>query len=271
MILIDLSRDIEHKMAVLPNHPQVVITTFSTHDEVREAEGYKFSSATMALVLGDHAGTHVDAPKHFDADPKALPIDQVPLENFFTEAVCLDLSHKPLKSDISIEDLEKAIEVAGVKIKPKDTVLLHMDFYRAHARHAGVHHRLSGADQGVGRPGWARKGIGMFGVEAVSPGRTGRSNFEVHHVCRDLGFTHMEGLVNLDKLVGKGRFRFIGFPIKIKGGTGAPDPRGGVAGWLIVAGRCGFSAHRDAAAHAPRLQAGRECVRGVEAICYTTP
>ena len=32
----------------------------------------------------------------------------------------------------------------------------------------------------------------------------------------------MEGLVNLDKLVGKGRFRFIGFPIKIKGGTGAP-------------------------------------------------
>ena len=29
-------------------------------------------------------------------------------------------------------------------------------------------------------------------------------------------------LVNLDKLVGKGRFKFIGFPIKIKGGTGAP-------------------------------------------------
>ena len=54
------------------------------------------------------------------------------------------------------------------------------------------------------------------------PGRPGRNNFEVHHVCRDLGFTHMEGLVNLDKLVGKGRFRFIGFPIKIKGGTGAP-------------------------------------------------
>ena len=33
------------------------------------------------------------------------------------------------------------------------------------------------------------QGIGMFGVEAVSPGRPGRNNFEVHHVCRDLGFT----------------------------------------------------------------------------------
>ena len=30
MILIDLTRDIEHKMQVLPNHQQVVITTFST-------------------------------------------------------------------------------------------------------------------------------------------------------------------------------------------------------------------------------------------------
>src|SRR3954463_309422 len=221
MILIDLSRDIEHKMAVLPNHPQVIVTNFATHDEVRTAEGYAFSSATMALVLGDHAGTHVDAPRHFNADPKAIGIDEVPLENFFTEAVCLDLSHKPLKSDISIADLENAIEAAKVDIRPKDTVLLHMDFYQ----------RCYGTDgyltdfPGLTRESatWlGRTGITMFGVEAVSPGRPGRNNFEVHHVCRDLGFTHMEGLVNLDKLVGKGRFRFIGFPIKIKGGTGAP-------------------------------------------------
>src|SRR4029079_17692166 len=130
MILIDLSRDIEHKMAVLPNHPQVIVTEFATHDEVRVADGYGFSSATMALVMGDHAGTHVDAPTHFHAAPGALPIDQVPLENFFTEAVCLDLSHKPLKSDISVEDLENAERAAGINIKPKDTVLLHMDFFR---------------------------------------------------------------------------------------------------------------------------------------------
>jgi kynurenine formamidase len=37
-----------------------------------------------------------------------------------------------------------------------------------------------------------------------------------------MGYTHMEGLTNLDKLVGKGRFRFIGFPLKIRGGTGSP-------------------------------------------------
>jgi len=66
------------------------------------------------------------------------------------------------------------------------------------------------------------KGITAFGVEAVSPGRPGKHNFEVHLVCRDMGFTHYEGLANLQKIVGKGRFRFIGFPLKIRGGTGSP-------------------------------------------------
>ena len=221
MILIDLSRDIEHKMQVLPNHPQVVITTFSTHDEVREAEGYKFSSATMALVLGDHAGTHVDAPKHFNADPKAIGIDQVPLENFFTEAVCLDLSHKPLKSDISIADLEAAEKAAGITIKPKDMVLLHMDFFRRAYGTEGYLTDFPGLTKESAT--WlGNKGIAMFGVEAVSPGRPGINNFQVHHVCRDMGFTHVEGLVNMEKLIGKGRFKFIGFPLKIKGGTGSP-------------------------------------------------
>jgi kynurenine formamidase len=32
----------------------------------------------------------------------------------------------------------------------------------------------------------------------------------------------MECLWNLDQLVGRGRFRFIGFPLKIRGGTASP-------------------------------------------------
>jgi kynurenine formamidase len=37
-----------------------------------------------------------------------------------------------------------------------------------------------------------------------------------------MGFTQMEDLVNLGELVGAGRFRFCGFPLKIKGGTASP-------------------------------------------------
>src|SRR5262245_12912031 len=208
-------------MARLPNHPAIIITTFGTHDEIREADGYKFSSATMSLALGDHAGTHVDAPCHFDARPGAASIDEIPLEKYFLDAVCLDLSHKPLKSDISIEDLEQAERAAKVTIQKNDMVLLHMDFYRRCHGTEGYLTDFPGLTKESAT--WlGRKGIAMFGVEAVSPGRPGRNNFEVHHVCRDLGFTHVEGLVNLDQLIGKGRFKFIGFPLKIRGGTGSP-------------------------------------------------
>jgi len=221
MKLIDLSREIYHKMPRLLNHPSIVITPFATHDEIREADGYKFSSATMSLAMGDHAGTHVDAPYHFDARPGALTIDQVPLENYFLDSVCLDLSDKPLKSDISIEDLQNAEAAAGVTIEPRDMVLLHMDFFRRCYGTEGYLTDFPGLTKESAT--WlGRKGIAMFGVEAVSPGRPGRNNFEVHHVCRDLGFTHVEGLVNMEKLIGKGRFKFIGFPLKIKGGTGSP-------------------------------------------------
>ncbi|HEY0438982.1 MAG TPA: cyclase family protein, partial [Xanthobacteraceae bacterium] len=201
--------------------PSIMVTPFGTHDEVRVADGYEFSSATMALVIGDHAGTHVDAPLHFDARPGAATIDQIPLENFFLDAVCLDLSHKPLKSDISIEDLERAEAAAGVQIGKNDMVLLHMDFFRRCYGTEGYLTDFPGLTKESAT--WlGRKGIAMFGVEAVSPGRPGRNNFEVHHVCRDLGFTHVEGLVNMEKLIGKGRFKFIGFPLKIKGGTASP-------------------------------------------------
>jgi kynurenine formamidase len=208
-------------MPRLLNHPSIIITQFSTHEEIREADGYKFSSATMSLAMGDHAGTHVDAPVHFDARPGAKGIDEMPLEDYFLDAVCLDLRHKPLKSDISIDDLQKAEAAAGVEIKPRDMVVLHMDFFRRAYGTEGYLTDFPGLTKESAT--WlGHKGIAMFGVEAVSPGRPGRNNFEVHHVCRDLGFTHVEGLANLDAVLGKGRFKFIGFPLKIKGGTGSP-------------------------------------------------
>ena len=218
--LIDLSRDIHHKAQRPPNHPSVEVGLYSTHDEVRVDQGYEFTAAIMVLHMGDHTCTHVDAPRHFDK-MSTVSVDQMPLNNFFTEAVCLDLSHLPDESDFSVEDLEKAEAAAGVSIQAGDTVLLYTGFYERHAGSEAYLSKFSGLTKDSAT--WlGKKKIAMFGVEPISPGRPGRNNFEVHHVCRDMGFTHMECLVNLDKLVGQGRFRFMGFPLKIQGGTGSP-------------------------------------------------
>jgi kynurenine formamidase len=221
MQIIDLSREIHHRAPTHPSHPPVVMAVWNDHNEVKSAGKTRFTSKAMALTLSDHSGTHVDAPCHFNPDPKAASIDEVPLENFYTEAICLDLSHVPLKHEISVAEMEEALKASGQQIKKRDTVLLEM----------GVNKRLWGTPAYLHDfPGlhvdavhWlADKGIIMFGVEAVSPAPEGEPNFKAHMACAERGITHMECLWNLDELVGKGRFRFIGFPLKIRGGTASP-------------------------------------------------
>lgn len=67
-----------------------------------------------------------------------------------------------------------------------------------------------------------RKNIAAFGIETMSPGVTGVSNKAFHHICGEMNFTHYENMINLHLLIGRGRFRFIGLPLKIKGGIGSP-------------------------------------------------
>ena len=221
MRLVDLSREITHRMPLHPAHPPVTIGVWNDHREIRRAGSTTFTSSSLHLTLGDHAGTHVDAPRHFDPAPDAASIDKVPLENFYTEAVCLDLSHVPLKHDIAVEELQAAERAAGVTIQPGDTVLIHMGHYTRTWGSDAYLHDFPGLSVEAAR--WlGTKGIVSFGVEAVSPGTEGETNYRVHLVCKEMGLTHMEGLVNLEQLVGKGRFRFCGFPLKIKGGTASP-------------------------------------------------
>jgi kynurenine formamidase len=87
-------------MPRLPNLPMIIISPFTSAEEKRVADGYSFASAVTSLNMGDHSGTQVDAPAHVDETPGVKTIDEIPLENLFTEGVCLDLSHKPVKSDV---------------------------------------------------------------------------------------------------------------------------------------------------------------------------
>ena len=221
MQIIDLSREIHHRTPTHPSHPPVVSTVWNDHNEIKTAGDTKFSSKALYLSLSDHAGTHLDAPCHFNSDPQAASIDQVPLENCITPGICLDLSHAPLRHEITVEEMEAALAATGATIEKGDTVILHM----------GVNERLFGSPAylhdfpglHVSSVHWlADKGIVAFGVEAISPAPEGEPNFKAHLACAERGITHIECLWNTESLVGKGRFKFIGLPLKIRGGTASP-------------------------------------------------
>jgi kynurenine formamidase len=221
MELIDLSRELFHRTQVHPSHPPVVMTVWNDHSEKKYAGNTVFSSKALSISFSDHAGTHVDAPVHFDSRPGAASIDEVPLENFYTPGICLDLSHVSLKHAVTVAEMEAALAKSGQEIRKGDTVLLYMATNERLLGKPGYQHDFPGlAPESVH---WlADKGIVMFGVEAISPAPEGELNFQAHMACAERGITHMECLANLDKLIGRGRFRFIGFPLKIRGGTASP-------------------------------------------------
>jgi kynurenine formamidase len=219
--IIDLSQEITSGMRVFPGMPEVVVSVHATHEAWEGIEaGEESSPAVNRLELGEHTGTHVDAINHMGRAFKGRSIDSMPLAMFYTEAFCLDLSRKGPGELIEVADLQGALRIAEQDIRPGDTVLLYSDHYR----------RAYGTDAWQNGPGlsetaarWlGERRVAAFGVETEAPGVRKVSNRAVHLICGELGFTHYENLVNLHLLVGRGRFRFIGLPLKIRGGTGSP-------------------------------------------------
>ena len=221
MRIVDLSRELYHRTPAHPSHPPVVITVWNDHDEKKEADGVQFSSKAMSLAISDHAGTHIDAPCHFNDAPDAASIDEIPLENFYTGGLCLDLSDAPLRHEITVDEMEAALAATGEEIKPRDTVLLHMGVNARLWGSPAYQHDFPGLHVDSGH--WlADKGILQFGVEAISPAPEGGPNFKAHLACGERNITHIECLWNLEALIGQGRFTFAGFPLKIRGGTASP-------------------------------------------------
>ena len=219
--IIDLSQEIFTGMPVFPGLPEVKISMHVSHEEwdgITDSD--IVSPAVNRLELCEHTGTHVDAINHMARQYRGKSIDTMPLTMFYTEGTCLDLSHKGLRELIEPADLERALAEAGLDIRQGDTVLLYTDHYR---RAFGTDDWKHGPGISIEAARWlGEQKIAAFGVEMASPGVRHVSNKEVHQICGELGFTHYENLINLHQLIGRGRFRFIGLPLKIRGGTGSP-------------------------------------------------
>ncbi len=219
--IIDLSQEIFSGMPVYKGLPEVSMQVHATHEEWEGIPDAKTTTPSVyRLTLGEHTGTHVDALNHMGREHKEKSIDTMPLSMFYTEGICLDFSHKGLKELIESHEIEEACSKTGIEIKKGDTILLYTDHYRKtyHSKNWG-----NGPGITADATRWlGKQEIAAFGVETMSPGVPGISNKEVHRICGEMGFTHYENLINLHLLVGRGRFRFIGLPLKIRRGTGSP-------------------------------------------------
>lgn len=218
---VDLTQEIYQGMPVYPGHLKTVVWEYHTHAETEKACRGGFSYTSRGLLLCDHGPTHVDAVNHFDPSPGAPSVDEMPLDQFYGTAICLDLSQGAETGTFSKEEIQKAEKKSGLSIEAGDIVLFYLGHY----------------DRCYGKPEWLsaycgfskeasaylcqEKKIKNWGVDAPSTDTPGDLTYPAHMVARATGVPHMENLCNLDQVAGK-RFEFYGFPLKIRQGSGSP-------------------------------------------------
>jgi len=217
--IVDLSRELHHKSPTYPGHPPVIHGVWTTHEESFAASGNVHGLSSMFISMPDHAGTHIDAPRHFDK--RGQGIGEYPLANCIVSGICIDLRHIAPRAEITPADLEAAVKQCGHAVPKGGTVLL------CTGHHARTFPRKEYASDNCGvnvaATEWlAGQGVVHFGIDSMRPAPDGRVNLLVHKACFELGITHIESLCNLEALLGKGQFTFIGLPMKMREGTASP-------------------------------------------------
>jgi kynurenine formamidase len=216
--LIDLSRDIFEGMPLWPGHQLPFMMVNQTHEGFKKRWETNFGFEAHNWLMSEHTGTHTDAIVEYL--PGGASLDEMPLEYYYGEAVCLDVSHVRHPDYMTPEVLEQAERDGGEPIQPGDTVLL----YSGHGDRTYPSKEFVNVYSGLSREGavWlAEKGVVNIGIDSLAIDHSDDFEFSGHAVCAEYQIVNTENLTNLDQLVGK-RFLYIGLPLHFRAGTGSP-------------------------------------------------
>ena len=210
----DLSHSLDDGTWTYPGDPPVSVEPHAT----LAGDGYRVSS----LSLGTHAGTHLDAPSHTEAD--GATVDDLPVESFAFDAVVARL-------DVVV-DAREPIEPDRFPPVPDDADCLVLD--TGWATRWCTDRYLDHPYLTVEAAAWcADRGLSVAldapsvdpscsadATEDGSPGEAPPGGNPAHHALFGSSRIIVENLANLDGL--PNRFELRAYPLPIVGGDGAP-------------------------------------------------
>jgi kynurenine formamidase len=186
------------------------------------------------LELGEHTGTHFDAPVHWvtGKDHPENTTDTIPPQNFVAPVNVIDRSREATENPdylLTVSSI-KEWEAAHGDIPAGSWVLLRTDWYK---RNGSAELFLNADDKGPHSPGptpeaieyLLSKGIIGWGQETIgtdaglAAGMT--PPFPAHNLVHKANRYGLASLSNLDQLPPKGAI-LIAAPLKIVKGTGSP-------------------------------------------------
>jgi arylformamidase len=212
--MVDLTQLIEPGMPVFPTHPQYFAMRWQTNDP----------AAMNQLLIGEHAGTHLDSPSHFysdPADPRCITVSEMPLESFVGPAVTIDVSDAAGDAQLGA-DVFRDWEDEHRSLRAGDAVVLRFGWSERWGTFAEARAYL---EEWPGISAEAARYLVGRGVRAVATdclGIDGSSTTDLgaHFVLLEHGVTIVENLCSLH-LVPE-TFLLMTLPLKIAGGTGSP-------------------------------------------------
>lgn len=201
MRIIDLSLAVDQQM------PGVSIRN------ARQLQEDGWNATTLELY--SHAGTHMDAPRHFLPDGKTL--DQQDLSVLVGSALVVDLSPAAPRELIGIEHLSSVADL----VVPGSRLLLRTDWHRRY-RTPAYRDELPRISLELAQ--WlVEREVALVGVEppSVADVNNMQELTEVHQTLFRGGVVIVEGLAHLDQIK-TAEVQFIALPLKIRGGDGCP-------------------------------------------------
>lgn len=184
--------------------------------------------------LGEHSGTHFDAPVHWitGKDYADGTTDRIPAGNFVAPVNVIDVSGEVAENPDFLLTAERvqAWEAEHGRIEPGSWVVLRTDWY---LRNASAETFLNADANGPHSPGPTAEAIehiiaqGAIGWGSETVGTDAGSAggmtppFPAHNLMHKANRYGLASLVNLDKLPPKGAI-LIAAPLKFVNGTGSP-------------------------------------------------
>ncbi|MDR3473302.1 MAG: cyclase family protein [Devosia sp.] len=233
--VVDLAAPLGPDTPVLYLPPQIGKNTPSV--KVHQISHYDQDGPYWAwnwLELGEHTGTHFDAPVHWitGKDYADGTTDRIPPKNFVAPVNVIDRSKETAADPdyLLTVDSIKAWEAEHGEIEAGSWVVLRTDWYK---RNGSTETFLNADDTGPHSPGptaeaieyLIAKGIIGWGSETVGTdaGSAGGMNppFPAHNLMHKANRYGLASLCHLDQLPAKGAI-LIAAPLKFVNGTGSP-------------------------------------------------
>jgi kynurenine formamidase len=228
-----------------PAHPPFLFSLVKQHGEYVGPTGN--SSASDAIAMGSHVGTHMDALCHFSCGGKLhqgheaalaqsyagglqrFSIDTIP--PILRRGVLLDIAGLqetaalPQDFEITPDHLDAALRRQSLEIRTGDVVLLRTGWAAYFDDPAKFISEVRGPGSGISGARWlSARGIYAAGSDTVAFEKVPDPSMPVHvHLLVESGI-HIIECLNLEELAAARvyEFLFVALPLKIRGATASP-------------------------------------------------